>query len=416
MAAASHYGVDPDELEYREVEKKHGFVRTRRKVVIRVDPDNPTKAPEKPESREEREAAQASPAEADAPEEKAEEETPEAEEETPEAEEVTSESEEADRGRERRRGRRRSRREREDRGPREERAGARSGRDRGGRGRGARETVETQPPPWWHEEGETGEAPREGDRQAAERPEPEPEEEDRRRGRRRRVSRAEGLTRRGGEAEGREPRRRRRGGEAEAGEEPSGRRGRRGRRREPPPRPPAEPEPEVERQPEPPRERPAPRADRLPRVEDEELADAAHEALEMLLAFVDVESEIDLFRNDERLEVELYGPDDRVLLENDGQLLLAIEHLLPRMIRGLYGDAMPVRVDCADFHWEREERLRELARETADEVRRRGKGQTLDEMDPAERRIVHITLADDPSVDTQSVGSGYYKRLKVTPR
>jgi spoIIIJ-associated protein len=151
-------------------------------------------------------------------------------------------------------------------------------------------------------------------------------------------------------------------------------------------------------------------------VEDVDLEDAVLDALDLLLDFVDVESEADLFRDGERLEVELYGPDDRVLLEDDGQLLLAIEHLLPRMIRGLYGDAMPVRVDCADFHFEREVRLREVARRTADEVRRRGKARTLDEMDPAERRIVHLTLADDPSVETESVGSGYYKRLKVIPR
>jgi predicted RNA-binding protein Jag len=36
-------------------------------------------------------------------------------------------------------------------------------------------------------------------------------------------------------------------------------------------------------------------------------------------------------------------------------------------------------------------------------------------MDPAERRIVHITLEDDPTVTTESLGDGYYKKLKVLP-
>ena len=44
MAAASHYGIAPDELAYREIEKKHGFVRVRRNAVIAVDPENPRKA------------------------------------------------------------------------------------------------------------------------------------------------------------------------------------------------------------------------------------------------------------------------------------------------------------------------------------------------------------------------------------
>lgn len=146
-----------------------------------------------------------------------------------------------------------------------------------------------------------------------------------------------------------------------------------------------------------------------------ELAEAAQEALDLLLDFIDVEAEAEFFRDEERLEVELWGPDDHVLLEEDGEVLLAIEHLLPRMLRGIYGDAMPVRVDCNDFHFQREERLRDLARQTADEVRRRGRPRTLAEMDPAERRIVHVTLADAEDVSTESIGDGFYKRLKVFP-
>lgn len=362
VSAASYYGVDPDELAYREIEKKHGFVRKRRKAVIRVDPENPRKdeavemparedGGERPRQREPRgEAVRRD--EEPAPEEAAEESA--AEEEEPEEElEPAVEAEEEDEG-----------------------------------------SDSAPTPDWWH-----------GRRVGRE--DEEPEEEGREPGRR--VSRSEGLTRSGGRDEDGEERRTpraRRGRPRRTEEARELGRGRRRQRKETPPEP----------EPIPVRERPAPRAERLPRVEDEELEDAVLDALDMLLEFVDVESEADLFRDGERLEVELYGPDDRVLLEDDGQLLLAIEHLLPRMIRGLYGDAMPVRVDCADFHFEREERLRELAVRTANEVRRRGKPRTLDEMDPAERRIVHLTLADDPSVETESVGGGYYKRLKVVPR
>ncbi|MGD2116078.1 MAG: hypothetical protein PVG07_13575, partial [Acidobacteriota bacterium] len=46
VAAASYYGLDPSEVAYREIEKKHGFVRTRRKAVIAVDPESPRKEEE----------------------------------------------------------------------------------------------------------------------------------------------------------------------------------------------------------------------------------------------------------------------------------------------------------------------------------------------------------------------------------
>lgn len=45
MAAARHYGTEPERVAYKQREKKHGFVNTRRRVVIEVDPDSPTKDP-----------------------------------------------------------------------------------------------------------------------------------------------------------------------------------------------------------------------------------------------------------------------------------------------------------------------------------------------------------------------------------
>ncbi len=44
IQAASHYQIDPDEVAYRKIEKRHGFLKTRRGVVIDVDPDNPRRA------------------------------------------------------------------------------------------------------------------------------------------------------------------------------------------------------------------------------------------------------------------------------------------------------------------------------------------------------------------------------------
>jgi spoIIIJ-associated protein len=40
----------------------------------------------------------------------------------------------------------------------------------------------------------------------------------------------------------------------------------------------------------------------------------------------------------------------------------------------------------------------------------------LDPMSPAERRIVHMTLADHPGVSTHSVGEGDSRRVVVSPR
>ncbi|HEX9669926.1 MAG TPA: hypothetical protein VGC93_10630, partial [Thermoanaerobaculia bacterium] len=44
VLAASHFDIPPEEVAYTPIEKRHGFLRTARKVMIEVDPDHPRRA------------------------------------------------------------------------------------------------------------------------------------------------------------------------------------------------------------------------------------------------------------------------------------------------------------------------------------------------------------------------------------
>jgi len=145
------------------------------------------------------------------------------------------------------------------------------------------------------------------------------------------------------------------------------------------------------------------------------MAEAAAKGVELLLRIAGLELTPRILQGEDRLEVDLSGPDVDWCFADDGEFVLAVEHLLPRLIRSLCGEMTLVRVDCDNFQEIREERLRSLAQQVAEEVRRRGKPRTLEPMNPADRRIVHITLADDPGVATESEGDGYFKRITVRP-
>jgi spoIIIJ-associated protein len=144
-------------------------------------------------------------------------------------------------------------------------------------------------------------------------------------------------------------------------------------------------------------------------------AAAAAKGMELLLRVAGLNLTPRIYQGEERLEVDLVGSDSDWCFADDGELLMAIEHLLPRIIRSLCGEAVLCRVDCDNFHEIREERLRSLAQKVADEVRQRGRARTLVPMNPADRRIIHVTLADDPAVVTESEGEGYFKRITVRP-
>lgn len=150
-------------------------------------------------------------------------------------------------------------------------------------------------------------------------------------------------------------------------------------------------------------------------LDPRDAVEAAQETLRRLLKLGTLELEAKIETGDEGLAVELRGADEDQLFEDRGRLLLAIEHLMPRMIRGLTGGSVPCRVDSDNFHEVRAEQLRVMAQEAAAEVRRERRMQSLEPMSPDERRIVHLTLADDPAVETESHGTGLFKRVAIRP-
>ncbi len=144
-------------------------------------------------------------------------------------------------------------------------------------------------------------------------------------------------------------------------------------------------------------------------------AEAVEEAIEQLGAFAGIEIESSVQREGKGFEIDLSGPDTGVFRENQGGGLDSVEHLLPRLIRGLQGHGLPCRVDSAGFREVREEELRQLARVAAEEVSRERVEKRLEPMNPADRRQVHMALVDEPGVRTESEGEGFLKRVRILP-
>ncbi len=161
-------------------------------------------------------------------------------------------------------------------------------------------------------------------------------------------------------------------------------------------------------------ERPLRASERFPPATGAQ-AEAARKGIDLLLAIAGLDLSSHIHQGEDRLEVELSGPGSERCFDDEGELLMSIEHLLPRVIRSICGETVPCRVDCDNFHEIREEQLRTLAQRAAEEVRRRGRPRTLEPMNPADRRVIHMTLADDPHVATESDGEGYFKRITIRP-
>lgn len=144
---------------------------------------------------------------------------------------------------------------------------------------------------------------------------------------------------------------------------------------------------------------------------------AARESALLLAGFagLEVEARVEFDPAASEVRVEFEGADARLLTANQGELLETVDHLLPRLLRGRTGESVLCRVDAAGFRAAREADLQRLALEAAETVRREGRPLALPEMNPAERRIVHLTLEKDPTVATASQGDGFLKSITVSP-
>lgn len=108
------------------------------------------------------------------------------------------------------------------------------------------------------------------------------------------------------------------------------------------------------------------------------------------------------------------GADTSFLLAEGGELLEALQHL----VQQAFGRALPkgerIICDVQNFRATREAELRAMARHAAERVRTTGRDFTFGPMIANERRVIHLTLAEDDDLYTESVGEGSSRRLKVS--
>ncbi|HEX3067125.1 MAG TPA: R3H domain-containing nucleic acid-binding protein [Thermoanaerobaculia bacterium] len=148
---------------------------------------------------------------------------------------------------------------------------------------------------------------------------------------------------------------------------------------------------------------------------ESEQAGVARAWLARVIELANLQLVIRTEENETQIIVRLFGADARLLTEQHGELLDAIQVLSNKALVGNTVEK-EIELNCEAFKERRTEQLAEKARDLADEVRTSGREQLLPAMTPIERRIVHLTLQEDADVTTESRGDGFYKRVAILRR
>jgi len=110
------------------------------------------------------------------------------------------------------------------------------------------------------------------------------------------------------------------------------------------------------------------------------------------------------------------GTDKEPLLEGNGRCLSALELIANNAFRNKLPRGSKIRVDAGDFRSRRDQELGDLALQVAHSAKESGRTQETQPLNPYERRLVHLALAEDPTVTTRSRGSGFLKNVQVIPQ
>ena len=150
--------------------------------------------------------------------------------------------------------------------------------------------------------------------------------------------------------------------------------------------------------------------------DDSSPASILADVLETIISIAKLELSFDVLVNEETkgVKIDLYGKDEGLLLNRDGQLLDGMQLYLRRVIQHQMPDTrVDLVLDCDSYRERSDESLLKLANKLKGIVIQKGKPVYVKALPPAKRKTVHQFLADDDRVKSRSIGDGHFKKVKI---
>ena len=142
----------------------------------------------------------------------------------------------------------------------------------------------------------------------------------------------------------------------------------------------------------------------------------AKEILEELLKGMGIDAGVSAKEIEDYISSEITTPDSALVIGRKGKTLETLQYLVNLIINKGEKERIKVILDTEGYRERRKARLMELAKELAQRAKEGNSEVFLEPMNPYERRIIHTTLAEDPDVETESVGEGIERQVVIIPK
>jgi spoIIIJ-associated protein len=116
----------------------------------------------------------------------------------------------------------------------------------------------------------------------------------------------------------------------------------------------------------------------------------------------------------DNIRVELSGDGGEALLRRKAEALDALQQIVNTAYRRELKDDRSFVVDCLDYRKAKDAELKQMARFVMEKAKSSGTPQEMGPLNPYSRRIVHLTVAEDPQMSSESIGDAFLKTVIIS--
>ena len=138
--------------------------------------------------------------------------------------------------------------------------------------------------------------------------------------------------------------------------------------------------------------------------------------LEQTLGAMGLPLDIVIADTADSVRVDLSGTGGETLLQRRGETLDALQHLVNTAYRRELDGERSFVVDCLGYRRGKDAELQQMARFSMEKAKSTGVAQEIGPLNPYARRLVHITVAEDPQLTSESIGDAFLKTVIISSR
>jgi spoIIIJ-associated protein len=138
--------------------------------------------------------------------------------------------------------------------------------------------------------------------------------------------------------------------------------------------------------------------------------------VKQVLTAMGLDVAVDVTDTPDAIRVDISGDGAEVLLKRKAEALDALQQIVNSGFRRNLDDDRSFVVDSMGYRRGKDAELREMARFMMEKVRTSGAPQEMGPLNPFARRIVHLAVAEDPEMTSESIGDAFMKTVIISSK